>query len=220
MPEIVEVLYKLVLAIVLGGIIGWERETLDRPAGFRTHVLVCVGSAVYMLVSLSMTTAGKPADPGRIAAQVASGMGFLGAGTIIRHGSVVRGLTTAASLWTVAAIGLCVGRGGSALWIAVLATVLVFLSLTTLSRVEKAKFAKRQYRMLVVRCADAKAGLRRLHALLGEIGIRINTAEIVPLMGEGQEEIHLTVRIPAGVAMDDLTPRVLGLEGVTGVQWE
>ena len=221
--NLLEVLYKLVLAVLLGGIIGWERETLDRPAGFRTHVLVCVGSTVYMLVSISMVefaAPGRTADPGRIAAQVASGMGFLGAGTIIRHGSVVRGLTTAASLWTVAAIGLCVARGGMLLWVAALATVVVFSSLTSLSRIEKMKFAKRQYRMLVVRCPNAKAGLPRLLTLLGEIGIQVNAAEIAAMLVEGQDEIRLTLRIPAGISIDDLTPRVLGLEGVSAVQWE
>ena len=106
MPEPVWVLVRLVLAVVFGGVVGWQREARDRPAGLRTHVLVCVGAAVYTLASLSF---GARSDPARVAAQVATGMGFLGAGTIIRHGNVVRGLTPAASLWAVAASGLCVG---------------------------------------------------------------------------------------------------------------
>ena len=115
------VLLKLIAAVICGGIVGWQREARDRPAGLRTHVLVCLGATVYTLASLSFT--GPTADPGRVAAQVATGMGFLGAGTIIRHGNVVRGLTTAASLWAVAAIGLCVGIGGQAMWVAGMATV-------------------------------------------------------------------------------------------------
>ncbi len=112
MPEPVVILVKLVFAVLLGGVVGWQREAHDRPAGLRTHVLVCVGSAVYTLASMSF---GAASDPARVAAQVATGMGFLGAGTIIRHRNVVRGLTTAASLWTVGAIGLCAGLGGNRL---------------------------------------------------------------------------------------------------------
>jgi len=125
-------LAKLLLATACGGLIGYQREITDSPAGFRTHILVCVGSAVYMLVS--MLVAGEQYDPGRIAAQVASGIGFLGAGTIIKQGSIVRGLTTAASLWAVAGIGLAVGYGGPAMAVAVISTIVVFLALSVLKR--------------------------------------------------------------------------------------
>ena len=109
-----EIIIKLALAAVLGGLIGLERESLSRPAGLRTYTLVCVGSALAMVVSLDMYYQYYQtvnADPGRIAAQVVSGIGFLGAGTIMREGATVRGLTTAAGLWVVACIGLAVGAG-------------------------------------------------------------------------------------------------------------
>jgi len=133
-PVQLDVLIKLLAAVVMGGIVGWQRETRERPAGLRTHVLVCVGACVYTLASVSFLAG---SDPSRVAAQVATGMGFLGAGTIIRHGNVVRGLTTAASLWAVAAVGICIGIGGPAYWVAVLATLVVLLSLTVLQRIEK-----------------------------------------------------------------------------------
>ncbi|MBO5115474.1 MAG: MgtC/SapB family protein, partial [Peptococcaceae bacterium] len=112
-------LFRLLLAMLLGGIIGAERERKNRSAGFRTHILVTVGSCMFMIVSISMPMmiSTMPngivnnADPGRIAAQVVSGIGFLGAGAIIQDKGKVRGLTTAASLWVVAAIGLAVGAG-------------------------------------------------------------------------------------------------------------
>ncbi len=129
------ILLQLVVSTICGGIIGFQRELQDHPAGFRTHVLVCVGSTVYMLVSIAI--AGNRYDPGRIAAQVASGIGFLGAGTIIKQGSIVRGLTTAASLWAVAGIGLAVGLGGQALIIAFLGTLVVFFALGGLLRLEQ-----------------------------------------------------------------------------------
>lgn len=108
---------KLLIASILGGIIGWERERRGRPAGLRTHILVCVGVTLMMVVSEHIFEKYKtfPADsiirvdPARIAAQVVTGIGFLGAGTIMRFKTTVRGLTTAASLWVVAGIGLAVG---------------------------------------------------------------------------------------------------------------
>ena len=109
-----QTIYRLVLAAVLSGVIGFEREAHGRPAGLRTHILVCVGSTLIMLTSLYIFDiyAGRASlDPARIAANVIVGIGFLGAGTIIRSGSSVIGLTTAASIWAVAGIGLAVGCG-------------------------------------------------------------------------------------------------------------
>lgn len=106
-----ETMLPLLVALVCGGVVGLERESANRPAGLRTHVLVCVGSALIMQVSMVMydmtldTNFGN-GDPGRIAAQVVSGIGFLGAGTIMREGVNIRGLTTAASLWVVAGLSL------------------------------------------------------------------------------------------------------------------
>src|SRR5688572_6987783 len=104
--DLLRMIGVLLLAALLGGLVGWERERRDRPAGLRTHILVCLGSALITLVSIQLS--GTRFDPGRIAAQIVSGIGFLGAGTIMRQGNVVRGLTTAASLWTVAGIGMAV----------------------------------------------------------------------------------------------------------------
>jgi len=123
-----ELVLRLVVAAVLGSLIGADRERLVWAAGLRTHMLVCVGSCLFMVVSAFgfsdiLTTPHVILDPSRIAAQVVSGIGFLGAGSILLRGEVVRGLTTAASLWTVAAIGLAVGGG---LYVeAVFATILI-----------------------------------------------------------------------------------------------
>ena len=136
MPELHfgEILLRVVLAGVLGGVIGVEREIREREAGLRTHLLVAVGAALFTLVSAYgwhdfhfSNSSGVTYDPTRIAAQIVTGIGFLGAGAIIRHGLSVRGLTTAASLWVVAAIGVASGAGYYSA--ALITTVLVLFSL-------------------------------------------------------------------------------------------
>ena len=104
--------FKLVLAAVCGGFIGYERQHSHRPAGFRTHILVAVGAALVMITSSFLTDQYQEVmqiDPTRMSAQVISGIGFLGAGTILREGFSVKGLTTAASLWAVSCVGIAVG---------------------------------------------------------------------------------------------------------------
>lgn len=130
MQDTVFMVLKLLFAAVLGGVVGYEREVHEHPAGLRTHILVCMGAALVTMVSMSFVN-----DQGRIASQIVSGIGFLGAGTILRQGNMVRGLTTAASLWTVAGIGIAVGVGGphGVFYIlALVATLVVFLTLSTM----------------------------------------------------------------------------------------
>lgn len=106
-----EFFIKIAVALFAGGLIGLERESIRRPAGLRTHMLVCVASAVVMDVNIMMVSRFPLSDPMRLGAQVISGMGFLGAGTIIKEGINVKGLTTAAGLWSVACLGLVIGAG-------------------------------------------------------------------------------------------------------------
>ncbi len=212
-----ELLARLVVSVVLGGVIGWERETHDRPAGLRTHILVCVGSAVYMIVSLSFT---ENSDPGRIAAQVATGVGFLGAGTVIRSGSSVKGLTTAASIWAVAAIGLCAGRGEQGYTVAVAATAFVFFTLWGLSWVEKRVVSKRQYRRVALRLRNARETMNRLQSFLDARGVRLNAWEMGEHREDGTQEVRLNLRLPPGLDTDRLTRDLTGLEEVLSVEWD
>jgi putative Mg2+ transporter-C (MgtC) family protein len=212
------VLEKLVVAVVCGGIVGWQREARDRPAGLRTHVLVCLGSAVYTLASLSFSS--PPADPGRVAAQVATGMGFLGAGTIIRHGNIVRGLTTAASLWAVAAIGLCVGIGGAAMWIAGIATLIVLLTLTVLRRVEAVLLPGMRVAHLTVRMRSGHGRLEAIRRALGAKGAEIESIEMSEVGRDGVQELHLRVLLPRSCDVTDLGSDLAELEGFVGLRCE
>lgn len=134
-----ELAARLVISLVLGAVIGFEREMDRQPAGFRTHSLVALGSALFTIVS-AYGFADAALDPTRIAAQIVSGIGFIGAGTILHHRGSIRGLTTAASLWSVAAVGMAAGAG--MLLIAVIGTVLIVVVLAALEGVEG--FARRR----------------------------------------------------------------------------
>ncbi len=143
-----EVVIRLILAVAVGGLIGYERSYNNRPAGFRTHILVCVGSAIVSIIQIEMTQEtialilknpvleeSLNVDIGRLGAQVITGVGFLGAGTIIREKGLVKGLTTAASLWVVACIGLAIGLG--MYFISIVSTMGVFIALVILKKVEE-----------------------------------------------------------------------------------
>jgi putative Mg2+ transporter-C (MgtC) family protein len=148
-----EMMIRLLAAAALGSLIGFERERLLWAAGIRTHMLVCVGSCLIMLVSQYgfsniLTHQNIVLDPSRIAAQVVSGIGFLGAGSILARGEIVKGLTTAASIWTVAAIGLAVGGG---LYLAAGAsTVIILIILAGIKPLEEAYRSRNQTCMLNV----------------------------------------------------------------------
>jgi putative Mg2+ transporter-C (MgtC) family protein len=137
-----DLLAGLLLSTVLGGAIGWEREHAGKPAGLRTNILICMAATLLTNLSVSVAaSAPSVGDPGRIAAQIVTGMGFLGAGTIIKARGHVTGLTTAATLWVVAAIGMAVGFGA---WVeAVGTTLLVLVTLIPLRKMEEAAERRR-----------------------------------------------------------------------------
>lgn len=132
MASAADVLIKLGIAVILGGLIGWEREVHGRPAGLRTHMLMVLGVVLFSEVSRNFS-----GDPSRIASQIVTGVGFLGAGTIMRLGPEVKGLTSAASIWATAGIGMAVSTGGAFLWVAIVATLLCLFTLSVVDRLER-----------------------------------------------------------------------------------
>ncbi|GIP40355.1 methyltransferase [Paenibacillus sp. J31TS4] len=197
---------RIILALVLGGLIGIEREWSNHAAGFRTHILVCVGSAAIMLLSIYGfgEFAMEPnvrMDPARLAAQVISGIGFLGAGAILRTGPTVSGLTTAASIWVVAAIGLSVGAGFY--YGAILVTGLVLVSLFFLNKWEKHLLRHRRNHDLIVKVLDRPGTLTAVTASLSKRGIQIKNVhlehETDTEMADGEDavmSIRLVLKTP------------------------
>lgn len=168
-------LLRLMVAAVLGGVIGHEREHSHRPAGLRTHILVAVGSALVMCTSTYIFQLySGVADPARLGAQVISGIGFLGAGTILREGFSVKGLTTAASLWAVSCVGLAVGIG---FWPgALIATGVIYVTLNVLKKITS---GRANDHTLYIGVSDAEAAAEKVVATLRNCGAKLQTLEIV-----------------------------------------
>ncbi|WP_408530195.1 MgtC/SapB family protein [Paraburkholderia nemoris] len=171
-----EILSRLLMAALLGSVIGFERERLNWAAGLRTHMLVCVGASLMMMVSAfgfadALGQKNVVLDPSRVAAQVVSGIGFLGAGSILLRGEVVRGLTTAASLWSVAGIGLAVGGG---MYTAAFgSTIIILIILAGVKPLERRFISVRQQRSIQLLAERGSVSLDSLHRALGTGSIRV-----------------------------------------------
>jgi putative Mg2+ transporter-C (MgtC) family protein len=196
-----EITIRLIAASLLGAAIGFEREIHAHPAGMRTHLLVALGSAafsvlsIFFFVSPAAPNGSLPTDPSRIAAQIVSGIGFLGAGAILKYGTSVRGLTTAASLWATAAVGMAAGAG--ALLVAVVTTGLIVLSLGPLNwvinKVRRGEQHIFRLRLLTTRL-DALGDVSKALA-----GSKIELGGVsTQRLSEGRYEIELDLRPPPG----------------------
>jgi putative Mg2+ transporter-C (MgtC) family protein len=214
------VLLRLVVAAALGAAVGLERELREREAGLRTHMLVCVGSALFTLVSAygfnEFVRSGETVDPTRIAAQIVTGIGFIGAGAIIRQGLSVRGVTTAATLWVVAAIGIAAGAGYYTA--AVIATGLAIILLEPL-RFVAARVGLRgrgSQRRLVVDL-ETQGSPATVFEALQELGVRVESFE----RSETEEGRRLSaeVEVPRAVESDAVIDRLARLGQVTGAKW-
>ncbi|MBP3780582.1 MAG: MgtC/SapB family protein [Selenomonas sp.] len=173
-----ELFLRLVLACILGGVIGYERQSRRKSAGLRTNVLVCLGSCLIMIMSIELyqDVEGKTnADPARLAAQVVSGIGFLGAGAIMKEGLSVTGLTTAACLWVVAGVGLAVGAGYYSG--ALISTALVFVTLGSLSRLDDWVDHEKNL-SLNIHTVDRPGQLMRISRCLEDLQLRVRGVKV------------------------------------------
>lgn len=218
MPDNMELLFRLTLACVFGGLIGIERERLRHPAGFRTHIIVCVSATLVMLCNIYIFEEYKAysnIDPGRLGAQVISGIGFLGAGTILKEGITVKGLTTAASLWSVACIGIATGLGfytGS-----VIATLLVLITLIVFSKFESRMYGSRKSAMLRIKTSDRPGQIGKIGTELGKCGL-----QICDISMEVADEASVLVKVRINKARDEIGTDVLDclskIEGILYVE--
>ncbi len=222
---------RLVAAAILGGIVGLERGSGDRPAGLRTHILVCVGSALFMLVSmygfdelnpavaLQEGDAGARRDSARIAAQVVSGIGFLGAGTILHEGMTIRGLTTAASLWMVSAIGLAVGSG--MFFLSIVATIITMITLVTFHTWEKrfAAASRGNRRFVRVTTNNRNGAITDLTGYLALQGVQVRSLNVKKNKDKAQLVIDLYLKISSSSPQPaDIVRGLQELEGVISVE--
>lgn len=164
---------KLIAAVLLGGVIGFERELVGKPAGLRTNILIALGSTVLTLTSMRL--AGPLGDQGRIAAQIVSGVGFIGAGTIIQARGAIVGLTSAATIWAVAAIGIAIGA--DMLPLAVGATAIIFLCLTTLRRIEYFTYGRHELITFRVQMTGGE-GVADVQDLFAEAGTQVEHSSL------------------------------------------
>jgi putative Mg2+ transporter-C (MgtC) family protein len=214
--SILDVFLRILVAAVLGGAIGLEREIREHTAGFRTHILVSVGAAAFTLAS-SYGLEGTEFDPNRISAQVVTGIGFLGAGAIIRYGVTVRGLTTAASLWTVAAVGLLTAQGFYPA--ALITTALVIVSLYMLRVIEERVLYPLAGHVVAVKVhfrSGGYASLAQLVSMLQEAHVAIKEMSVVP--GEdASDTIHLKLKLPRRMKPERLTTLIAEGEEIQSV---
>ncbi len=211
-----ETLARLLVAAAFGSLIGFERERLLWAAGIRTHMLVCVGACLFMIVSAfgfadSLTGQHVVLDPSRVAAQVVSGIGFLGAGAILARGEIVRGLTTAASIWTVAAIGLAVGGG---LYVAAaLSTTIILAILAGVKPLEEAYRDRNQTCRLVIETAR---GALTPELLKDELKVRNGQIKRFLATARDTDVDDITV-ILARVSSNDIASFVAKIKTISGI---
>lgn len=214
-----EMFLRLLLSIILGGLIGLEREAHGRAAGLRTHILVCLGSCLIMVTSMHLYEIYKGLthiDPGRIAAQVVSGIGFLGAGTILRFRASVRGLTTAASLWTVAGLGLATGSGFYKP--AFISTILALVVLVLLNKLEKIWLRKDWYKFITIETDRALSPLEEVRKILSEYSVEIRDFDI---SSSGNKAIlKMSLKLITKRYEDEILNRILRTQGVYKAKWE
>lgn len=226
----IHILLRLLAAMLLGGLIGWERERSSHAAGLRTHILVCVGSALIMMLSVYgfsefVAETNVRIDPARLATAVISGIGFLGAGTILFTGKAITGLTTAASLWVVAAIGLAIGAGF--FFAAFVATFLVLVNLWVLNIVELRYIRRSKAHAITVEGISGVMTLERVSKFMYAENITIKKITFIKersghtISSETLlTELRMNVEIHHEYRPMDIISRMQKIDGVTAVSIE
>ena len=213
------ILERLLLITFIAGAIGFERERHGRAAGFRTHILVGVGSCLVMMTGIDLTETyltRAAFDPARMAAQVISGIGFLGAGTILRSRASIRGLTTAASLWAVTGVGLAVGSGF--LKGAILTGIIVIVVLFGFSGLERS-MRKEQYHTLILETSGGVHDLALIRQLLGEYDMEIRDLDLKEADEPGHMRLEIQIKMLADQPREEIVQELSRLKQVPKAHW-
>lgn len=208
------ILIRILIAVLLGGLIGIERGIRNRPAGFRTHILVCVGACLVMITNeYIFVSAGGSADPTRMGAQVISGIGFLGVGTIFMTGkNTVKGLTTAAGLWASACVGLAIGIGFYLGGVA--ATIIIIMVLALLQKLETVVFSFTR-RITVYIEYESIAVAKNVNTYISETGNKIRNEQLVFISKEkNRMGTKITIQLDRGANIIDICKNISQQDGV------
>ncbi len=217
-----DVIWRLLVAGILGGLIGFEREMHHQPAGLRTHIILVLGAALAMCISINLSmqfhTTASNGDPERLAAQVISGIGFLGAGAIFRFGAGVKGLTTASSLWTAAIIGLAVGAGY--FLIGVITTAIVLFALKGLDLVEKRLIRGRMTRTIIIRGADRPGFVDEVKSALTKFDIALKSISLQKNLKNNEIQIETLAKVFPDQDLDAIIGAMSKMEGLSEFRFQ
>ena len=212
---------RLLASLLAGGLIGLERERRRQPAGLRTHILISVGSTLLMLLSIYMAqqfASMGDSDPGRIAAQVVSGIGFLGAGAIIKLGNNVKGLTTAASIWVSAGIGLAIGAG---FFIpAYIAVLIILFTLFLLNIIEKRVFPPERTKVMSLFFDGSSVDSKKIRKLLDLHGIKIQTIDVIQAIQKEKVRVNLLIQLPSSINISQLYKEIRSLPDISKIKMD
>lgn len=214
-------LSRFLISFFVGALIGFERETHNQPAGLRTHILISIGSTMVMLISIFIPqtfTEFQNGDPGRIAAQVVSGIGFLGAGAILKFGANVKGLTTAASIWAMAAIGLGVGAGMYT--VSLIGVAVVLFALTAMNLFEKLIFKERTLRRIELTVKKKNSGIQNFNEVFKMQDVRINSTGFDRNINEATDKFTFLVAVTRNLDVRHLTDELEKQPGFVSVSVE
>ena len=208
---------RLLLSFLVGMLIGLEREANHQPAGLRTHILISIGATVVMLISIFIpqTFTDFVGDPGRIAAQVVSGIGFLGAGAILKFGTDVKGLTTAASIWAMAAIGLAIGAGMYT--VGLISVAVVLFALTVMDLFEKHAFKQRTLRKIVIEVKKKDSDTTKFEEILRDFDVRISSTGFERNVGDASEKVIYVVAVTKALNVKHLSDAMEKEPGIVSI---
>jgi putative Mg2+ transporter-C (MgtC) family protein len=213
---IATIAFRFGLSFLLSFIVGIERELNNQPAGLRTHVLISIGATMFMLISLripEMFDGKLVSDPARVAAQIVTGIGFLGAGAIIKIGINVKGLTTAANIWVVSSIGMAVGLGYYVP--ALIITGVNLVTLTLLNLLEKSMITSRQIKNIHLKFESSRFYLDEVEKICADFKIKITNIDYHESTVKGTTEMDVNVKIPADVDITALFSEIRKLPNLT-----